>query len=108
MAVLDDELRQRALDAVNILKRMAAVRAAYVFGSRVEGHPHRFSDIDVALFVEGVENWDIRRRARAMAQVQKEAGLDVEAHLFPASALDRREPGSFAAWVLTHGVEVQM
>ena len=108
MALLDAEVRQRALDAVGILKRMAAVRAAYVFGSRVEGRAHRFSDIDVALFVEGVENWDIRRRAQAMAQVQKEAGLDVEAHLFPASALDHREPGSFAAWVLTHGVEVQI
>jgi len=106
MALLDAEVRQRALDAVRILKGMAAVRAAYVFGSRVEGRAHRFSDIDVALFVEGVENWDIRRRAQAMAQVQKEAGLDVEAHLFPASALDHREPGSFAAWVLTHGVEV--
>ena len=108
MALLDPEVRQRALDAVRILKRLAAVRGAYVFGSRVEGWAHRFSDIDVALFVEGVENWDIRRRAQAMAQVQKEAGLDVEAHLFPASALDLREPGSFAAWVLTHGVEVQI
>ncbi len=108
MALLDAEVRQRALDAVLILKRMAAVRAAYVFGSRVEGRAHRFSDIDVALFVEGVETWDIRRRARAMAQVQKEAGLDVEAHLFPASVLEHREPGSFADWVLTHGVEVQI
>lgn len=108
MALLDTEVRQRALDAVHILKRIATVRAAYVFGSHVEGRAHRYSDIDVALFVEGVENWDIRRRARAMAQVQKEAGLELEAHLFPASSLLHREPGSFVAWVLTHGVEVQL
>ena len=108
MALLDAEVRQRALDAARILGRMATVRAAYVFGSRVEGGAHRLSDIDVALFVEGVENWDIRRRARAMAQVQKEAGVDVEAHLFPVSALDQSEPGSFASWVLTHGVELRM
>jgi predicted nucleotidyltransferase len=108
MAFLDPEVRKRALDAVRILKRMATVRAAYVFGSHVEGRAHRYSDIDVALFAEGVENWDIQRRARAMAQVQKEAGLEVEAHLFPASSLDHREPGSFAAWVLAHGVEVHL
>lgn len=87
---------------------MGHVGAAYVFGSYAEGRADRWSDIDVAVFVEGVEKWDIRRRARAMFQVQKEAGLNVEAHLFPTSALDQREPGSFAAWVLTHGVEVQL
>lgn len=103
MAVLDAEVKQRALNAVRILKRSAAVRAAYIFGSQVEGKPHRFSDIDVALFVEGAENWDIRRRARVMAQIQKEAGLDVEAHLFPASALDRCESGTFAAYILKTG-----
>jgi predicted nucleotidyltransferase len=108
MAALNAEVMQRAFDAVAVMKRMATVRAAYVFGSHVEGHVHRFSDIDVALFVDGVETWDIHRRARAMAQVQKEAGIDVEAHLFPASTLDHREPGSFAAWVLAHGVEVPM
>ena len=108
MAILDAEVKQRASHAVRILKRMTIVRAAYVFGSRVEGRAHRFSDIDVAIFIDGVENWDIRRRARAMAQVQKEAGLEVEAHLLPSSALDDREPGSFAAWVLAHGVEVRM
>jgi len=108
MAGGDDQIREKALAAARTLKRLAEVRAAYVFGSRVEGRADRFSDIDVALFVEGVENWDIRRRARAMAQVQKEAGLEVEAHLLPASALDRREPGSFAAWVLDHGVEIRL
>lgn len=106
MALLDAEVRQRALDAVRSLERMATVRAAYVFGSQVEGRTHRFSDIDVALFAEGVEKWDIRRRAQTMAQIQKEAGLDVEAHLFSASALDHCEPGSFAAWVIAHGVEI--
>ena len=106
MAQLDVVIEQKIKVAVAAVSRFGRVVRAYLFGSQVEGRAHRFSDIDVALFVEGVENWDIRRRARAMAQVQKEAGLEVEAHLFPASALDLREPGSFAAWVLTHGVEV--
>ena len=106
MAVLDAEVRQRALRAARVLGHMATVRAAYVFGSHVEGRTHRWSDIDIALFMDGVENWDIRRRARAMAQVQKEAGLDIEAHLFPATALDHLEQGSFAAYIVTNGVPV--
>ena len=93
---------------MRILKRMAAVRAAFVFGSRVEGRAHRFSDIDLAVFVEGVESWDIHQRARIAAQVQKTAGDDVEIHFLPAKALQERDDASFAAWVLTHGVEVQI
>ena len=99
--------RNGASEYVRLEQRMAIVRAAYVFGSHVEGRAHRYSDIDVAVFAEGVEKWDIQRRARAMAQVQKEAGLEMEAHLFPASSLDDREPGSFAVWIITHGVELQ-
>ena len=106
MAQLDVVIERKIKVAVAAVSRFGRVVRAYLFGSQLEGRAHRFSDIDVALFVEGVENWDIRRRVRARAQVQKEAGLDVEAHLFPASTLDLREPGSFAAWVLAHGVEV--
>jgi predicted nucleotidyltransferase len=85
---------------------MAPVRAAYVFGSHVEGRAHRWSDIDVALFLDGLELWDMRRRAQAMYRVQKEAGLEVEAHLFPSTVLERPEEGSFAAYIIKNGVAV--
>ena len=106
MAVLDAEVRRRALEAARVLGRMAPVRAAYLFGSHVEGRHHRGSDIDVALFLEGIENWDIRRRARAMAQVQREAGLDIEAHLFSAKRLETLERGSFAEYIVKNGVSI--
>jgi len=104
MAVLDAEVKRRALAATETLARMGAVRAAYVFGSHVEGRADRWSDIDVAVFMDEVETWDIRRRARAMPQVQQEAGLDVEAHLFPASAYHHPQKGSFAEYILRHGL----
>ena len=63
-----------------------------------------WSDIDIAVFMEGVETWDILQRARAMTQVQKEAGLDVEAHLLPVSNLEHPQPGSFAEYILEHGI----
>ena len=103
MGTLDARVVQRALAAARILSRLGVVRAAYVFGSQVEGKADLWSDIDVAALMEGVEDWDIRRRATAMATVMEEVGSDVEAHLFPASALERPQPGGLAQYVLRHG-----
>jgi len=106
MVALDADVRRRALQAANVVGRMAVVRAVYVFGSQAEGRTHRWSDIDVALFLEGLEAWDVRRRAQVMYRVQKEVGLDVEAHLFPATAFDHPEPASFAAHIIKNGVPI--
>ncbi|HDP34364.1 MAG TPA: nucleotidyltransferase domain-containing protein, partial [Candidatus Hydrogenedentes bacterium] len=81
---------------------------AYVFGSQVEGRADAWSDIDVAVFLDGAESWDMQRRAQTMFQVQKGAGLDVEAHLFPSSMLVHPEPASFAAYVIKHGVPLSL
>jgi len=108
MASLDAEVKRRALAAAHILRRMTPVRAVYVFGSRAEGGAQQWSDIDVALFLDGIEDWDMRQRARAMFQVQKEAGLDVEAHLFPARAFERPEKGSFASYIVAHGIRLPL
>lgn len=89
--------------AMKILARLGVVRAAYIFGSHVQGTADAWSDIDIAAFIEGVEHWDIRRRATAMAIVMEEAGSDIEAHLFPASAMDNPPRGSFAQYILRHG-----
>jgi len=108
MVALDAGVRRRALEAAPVLARMTRVRAAYVFGSHVEGAVDEWSDIDVALFLDGVEDWDMRRRARAMFQVQKEVGLDVEAHLFSASAFEHPEEGSFSSYIMNNGVRLDV
>jgi predicted nucleotidyltransferase len=106
MGTVDTIVESRAAAAVKILARLGVVRAAYVFGSQVEGTADAWSDIDVGAFIEGVEHWDIRKRAEAMALVMEEAGSDVEAHLFPASALDNPARGGFAEYVLQHGIPI--
>jgi predicted nucleotidyltransferase len=106
MAALDAEVERRALAATKVLAREGAVRAAYVCGSRVEGRADRWSDIDLAAFMEGVESWDLWRRVRVIVKVQKEVGFDIEAHLFSASSLQHPEAGSFAANVLRHGIRI--
>lgn len=104
LATIDPEITHRALEAVRYMDRIRPVRAAYLFGSQVNGQADEWSDIDVALFVEGIEQWDLFQCARAMADIQRHAGLDVEAHLFPASAYENPELGSFSQYILKHGV----
>ena len=36
----------------------------------------------------------------------EEAGSDIEAHLFPASALDNPPRGGFAEYILRHGTPI--
>jgi predicted nucleotidyltransferase len=106
MAQVDTAIEQRARAAVASLSRFAVVTAAYLFGSQVEGRADQWSDIDLAVFVEGLETWDLHDRARIAAQVQREVGDDIELHFFPAAALAHHHNASFAAWILRHGVKL--
>ena len=106
MVALDAEVKSRALAATRALARVGSVRAAYVFGSHVNGRADEWSDIDVAAFVEGAESWDLWYRTRVIVQVQKEVGFSIDAHLFPAVLLQNAEPGSFASEILRHGLRI--
>lgn len=109
MAFVDEVIEAKARQALEVLNRNVKVVAAYLFGSRVTGKTDQWSDIDLAIFADGIERWDLRDRARAAVQVQKEAGDDVEVHFFPARVLHEKERDSagFAAWILSHGVEIR-
>ena len=106
MARIAPVVAQRVVQATRALAHHAKVRAAYVFGSQVEGTSNAQSDIDLAVFVEGAEQWDIFRRAAITALVQGEVGDDVELHYFPAQALAQPAPASFVAHVLHYGVQI--
>lgn len=106
MVVLDTEVKERALESIRTLAGFGTIHAAYLFGSQVEGRADHWSDIDVAVFMDGVENWDIKHHVQAMVQVMEEVGDDVEVHLFPASALENPGRGSFAEYILRHGVSI--
>lgn len=108
MAQLNPVIDRKTRAALTAVSRMAHIARAYLFGSQVEGSADRWSDIDLAVFIEGLEKWNLHDRARASAQVQKEVGDDVEVHFLPAQSLQEPEPAGFAAWVMAHGVEVRM
>ena len=106
MVALNAEVRRRAMQTATSLHRRGVVRATFVFGSHAEGRAYEWSDIDVAVFMDDVESWNLWRRTRLMTEIQKEVGFDIEVHLFPASALAAPAPGSFAEYVIQHGVMI--
>jgi predicted nucleotidyltransferase len=107
MAQLNPVIDRKTQVALTVISRLAPIARAYLFGSQVEGRVDRWSDIDLAVFIEGLEKWDLHDRARASAQVQKEAGDDVEVHFLPARTLQEHDPAGFAAWIMAHGVEIR-
>ncbi len=106
MATVTVAIERRVKDALLSLGRLGTVRSAYVFGSQTDGRADEWSDVDIAVFMDGVENWDYDRVVRAVMHVQNEVGYDIEPHLFPASRLHNPEPGGFVHYVLGHGVRV--
>lgn len=106
MVALNSEIARRALAAATALRREGVLRAVYVFGSHVDGRADEWSDIDIAAFMDGVETWDLWRRTDVIIRVQKDVGFDVEPHLFPTSSLNAPEPGSFAEYVVQHGIPI--
>jgi len=70
------------------------------------GKPDKWSDIDVAIFMEGAEKMGLHRRAQLSAMIQKEAGDDLELHFFTKDMFDHPAPASFAKFVMTKGIHL--
>ena len=108
MVVLDNVTAERARRAVSALARTARVRAAFVFGSHAFGRADQWSDLDIAAFIDGVETWTLRQRVQAVVDAQKEAGDDIEFHLFPAKFIEHPPTASLGALVLREGIPVEV
>ena len=108
MAGIDPSVIKKAEAALEVLSRITKVDSAYVFGSQVEGRADEWSDVDLAVFIEGLDSWSLRDRVGAAVEVQKTVGDDVEVHFFPSLAARVPAPASFADWILAHGVELSM
>ena len=106
MADIDAVIEHRAQYAVDLLSRYTPVAAAYLFGPWVGGSADESRDIDLAVFLEDIESWDLATREHTAALVQEKAGGDIALHFLSARSLRHPEPASLAAYVLTHGVAI--
>jgi predicted nucleotidyltransferase len=106
MATINASIEEQALKGIAVAATEINVVAAYLFGSQIDGSAHRWSDIDLAVFSDDIDDWDMHDHARLFARVMKEAGTDVELHLFSAVHLQQPDPASFARWIIDHGVRI--
>jgi predicted nucleotidyltransferase len=90
-------------NALRALLKRPGVRAVFLFGSQAEGTAGPDSDVDLGVFVDGAESWDVFQRVEFAVGIQREAGDRIEPHVFPAKALEKPEPASFAEFVIEHG-----
>lgn len=106
---MPDDLTQKRLSDVlcSITKRVHPV-AVYLFGSRVEGCADQWSDYDLAVFIEDAEAWDVFDIVRFGGEIQKEAGDNIELHLFTVGQAEDPEPASFASYILVHGIRLPL
>jgi predicted nucleotidyltransferase len=108
MDCVSDLIRRRACDAVSFMAERADIRQAYLFGSHATGRADEFSDIDVALFIPGLAEWSLARSTRLIRDTQKRLGCDIEPHLYPAESLEHLQPASFTAYILKHGIPLDV
>ncbi|MFO7897732.1 MAG: nucleotidyltransferase domain-containing protein [Planctomycetota bacterium] len=108
MAAHPPVVMDRAKQVVSVAARQVDVSAAFLFGSQVNGTADQDSDLDIALFVPGVETWDFVERVDTATDIQMELASDVELHFFPADELEHPRRGSFAAYVQEHGVPIEL
>lgn len=106
MAETAVDLETRVRRALEYLRPRLDVRAAVVFGSRVEGRAGPFSDIDLAVFSPDVERMTLDQRVRVMADVRLHCDVDVELHLFSARALRESRKTNFAGYILETGKRI--
>ena len=106
MAQVPPEIIEQAQRAVEAVKKYGQVVSAYLFGSHAWGTPDEYSDIDIAVFMKDIDSWNVHRRVSVMADVQLEAGVDIEVHLFPASKLSNPDPASFSYEIIQKGIPI--
>lgn len=106
MAPISSSIIEKVQQAMRTSSSFGEVYAAYLFGSQATGSADEWSDIDVALFVEGSESWDFKQLTGAAYEIYKQCGAMVEAHFFPAWAAAEPVQGSFAEWVIKNGRKI--
>jgi len=107
MADRISKLMNRVNLAADEMRKRFEVKAVYLFGSQVRGAEQQWSDVDIGIFLRDFKNASYRDRIRAIVEVQRELGDDLEFHFFDASNPTNQESVSFAAEVIRTGIRVE-
>lgn len=106
MAPIPNELNARLVAVLEELHTAVKVRSAYLFGSQVSGKTHRYSDVDIAVFLDNFDAYSVQEELSLTSRICRRFGSDLEFHFFDASDPATEEPVSFAAEVKRTGLRI--
>jgi len=95
-----EEITKKVLRLVNA---RFLIKAAYLFGSYADGSPRDDSDIDIAIFADGIASLALDDKMTFLSDIQRQVSNDVELHLFPSETLAELRPSNFPGYIATHG-----
>ncbi len=76
------EINKIIKKTLRLLKHYIEIDAAYLFGSYVYGRPHKYSDIDLAVFSHSINKMGIDKKITILSETREKVGSEVEIHLF--------------------------
>lgn len=100
------EVENIAQKVVFLVNNRFPVRVAYLFGSYVDGNARDDSDIDIAVFADGVDVEDIDSRMDFISEIQKNTSAEVEIHLFSSNLLKEVRPSNFIGYISSRGRKI--
>ena len=100
------EINKIIKKTINLLKDYIAVDTAYLFGSYANGHPHKYSDIDLAIFSPSVNKMSLEQKINLLAQAAEKIDTGVEIHLFSKKCLRDARPTNFYGYILKTGKRI--
>lgn len=100
------EINKIIKKTISLLKEYIEVDTAYLFGSYANGHPHKYSDIDLAIFSPSVNKMSLEQKINLLAQAGEKVDSEVEIHLFSKKCLSSARPTNFHGYILKTGKRV--
>ncbi len=100
------EVNKIAQSTAKLLASYIILKAGYLFGSYVNGKPHKYSDIDLAFFSPSVNRMGIEEKISLISKVGKQVSSDVEIHLYSDKCLKDARPTNFYGHILKTGKRI--
>lgn len=85
------------------LSKYINVESLILFGSYVNGHPDKYSDIDVAVVSSDFSKTNPIKNLQFLFKIAKEVDIDIEPLAFLPEEINHPDPRSFESEILKKG-----
>ncbi len=104
---MEHDVNQAIKKTLDYLSKKITITEAVLFGSYAQGNPHKYSDIDLAVFSPEVEKLDLEGKAKLFSEVRRRCDEDIEVHFFSEKMLREARPTNFCGYILATGKKMR-